>query len=168
MVENLTPKISDVKNLKDLAQVFAIPMAVLAYFFQTGPQVVIHDHVFLQLNSGQTENQLFLLLIIFLVKAAFSGALAVCIYATLGLIHIFLGKTLLYVLAPICFSFALFGLFGLEKYPQLKSIDVFWFYALIVWGFTFLGMGNQFEDSPNKLSPADRATPQRPVKPLGS
>lgn len=146
---DITPKITDAKSLQDLAKIFALPMVSVAYIFQTGAIISWDGNVWFGMSPElPPEIQFNRLILIFILKAIWSGAIAAFAYAVLGSIHVATDHWLLPIIAAVFFAIALFGLFGVSRFPQLKPIDSFWFYASMVWGFFFLAMTEQLKPNP--------------------
>lgn len=150
---DITPKISDAKSLQDLSKIFALPMVAVAYIFQTGPVISWDGNVWLEIVTGlPPEIQIRRLFFIFVLKSIWSGAIAAFAYAVLAYAHIATHDFLLPIIASMLFAVSLFGLFGVSRFPQLKQIDNFWFYAAMVWAFFLTAMAEQLKPTRRPMS----------------
>lgn len=153
-IPDIIPKITDMKNLQDLSKVLAIPMLMVAYILQDGPQIAWEGSVWFDLGRDLPEaTQLARLVLIFIVKGVWVSFLAFLGYSIVAVLHIeidFLrGIGFLGIVANLLFGFAILGLFGVSAIPQLGAINPFWWYASIVWGFFLLSMNAQFNGDGN-------------------
>lgn len=155
---DIMPKITDAKSLKDLSKILALPMVMVAYVFQTGAVIGWGVNVWLDIPLDLApEIQLHRLFLIFILKAVWSGVTAACMYTFLAVTHVQLNEWLLPIIAVILFALALFGLLGSAQFPQLRTIDRFWFYTAMVWGFYLVAMTDQIH---NQLLPEPTKGPQ--------
>lgn len=153
-IPDIIPKITDMKNLQDLSKVLAIPMLMVAYILQDGPQIGWEGKVWFDLGSDLPQAvQLARLVIIFVVKGVWVSFIAFIGYSFVAVVHVesdfFRNIGLLAIVANLLFGFAILGLFGTSKVPPLSAINPFWWYALIVWGFFFLTMNAELSGEGN-------------------
>lgn len=86
---DITPKISDTQSLKDLSKILALPMVAVAYVFQTGAVISWNSHIWLGIPPELApEIQLRRLILVFVLKALWSGGIASCAYSVLAIIHL--------------------------------------------------------------------------------
>lgn len=145
MSADLAPKLTDLKNLQDLAKIFALPMLAVAYILQTGLVVSFEESIWFSVNWERNTVYIWCMVLwIVVLKTlwmAFWGALA---HGVIGLLHTEFNP-LIYPLSAMClFTLGLLGLFPPEEVAsKVSSISSFWFYACFVWGFFFIAMDRQ-------------------------
>lgn len=132
---DVVPKITDISNIKGVSTLLALPLICVAYIFQTGASIGWDGSVWFGISEAQSESvQLARLILIFVLKSLWVSFWSVGAFYFAVLIHQEYDYPLLQIISVILLAFALFGLFGSEQYPQLKSVSPFWFYSFIVWG----------------------------------
>jgi hypothetical protein len=153
---DLMPKLTDVKSLQDLSKILAWPILIVAYFFVTGPQIEIDGTVWFSIADDlpmDVQTRRFFL--IFILKAIWSGSIAAFAYVFIGELHAEVYIRWKWLLFPyvsaILFALALLGIFGSSQFVWLRSLDSFWYYAAIVWGFFLLAMTEQLVEPLRKI-----------------
>lgn len=148
MSVDLAPKLTDLKNLQDLAKIFALPMLAVAYILQTGlvvsPDETVWFSVNWERNSFYVWSMVLFIVVLKTLWMAFWGFLAHC---GIGLLHATFSP-LVYPLSAMClFTLGLLGLFPPDEIAsRVSSVSAFWFYACFVWGFFFIAMDRQLEN----------------------
>jgi hypothetical protein len=145
MSVDLAPKLTDLKNLQDLAKIFALPMLAVAYILQTGLVVSVDDSVWFSVNWER--NAVFvwtMVLFIVVLKTLWMAFCGMIAHGVIGLLHTEFSQ-LVYPLSAMClFTLGLLGLFPpREIVERVSSVSNFWFYACFVWGFFFIAMDRQ-------------------------
>ncbi|MGA8134472.1 MAG: hypothetical protein WCA48_10025 [Pseudomonas gingeri] len=145
MAADLVPKLTDLKNLQDLAKIFALPMLAVAYILQTGLVVSVEDTVWLSVNwEGNLAAAWLMTLFIVVLKTLW---MAFCGTLVNGLIWVLQTEfnALFYPISAMClFTLGLLGLFPPQELAvRVTSVSTFWFYACFVWGFYFIAMQKQ-------------------------
>jgi hypothetical protein len=56
------------------------------------------------------------------------------------------GIPVLRFLSHLLLAFGILGIFGGERFNELKNINSFWYYAAIVWGFFCVTLSKEGED----------------------
>lgn len=137
---DIITKFSDVKSLKDLARVFTLPTAAVAYFLQTGPTVGFDDLFMWSISPSLNQTaQLSLFAIFFILKTAW---ISFWLFAADQLLWAFdwaAREAVILVVAIALLAFGLMGIFMNDAVPQLSAVNRFWFFAFFVWGFYLMG-----------------------------
>lgn len=155
MLDVITPKITDISSIKGISTLLALPMLCIAYFLQTGATISWDGTVWFGLGENlppQTElNRLVLLFILKSVWISFFGLIA---YGLLTQLYINVEFPFIELTSVLMIAFALFGIFCTSQFTQLKLIDSFWFYGLIVWGVFLQTMKEQLDAERRKIEAA--------------
>lgn len=144
MSADLAPKLTDLKNLQDLAKIFALPMLAVAYILQTGLFVSFDGSVWLSVNWERNTFFIWcMVLVIVVLKTLWMAFWGFLVHCLIGLLHTF--YPLVYPLSAMClFTLGLLGLFPPDEIAsRVSSVSNFWFYACFVWGFFFIAMERQ-------------------------
>ena len=133
-------KVTDVKSLKELAQVLTYPVIAVAYFLQSGPGIGwdgswhwgIPDH-------ANAVGQVFFFFLYFVLKAIW-----VCSFVDVVDILIMQSgweytELVLMILSVALIGMGVMGLFAHNAFPQLALLNKFWYFAFLVWGFSCSG-----------------------------
>lgn len=145
MSADLAPKLTDLKNLQDLAKIFALPMLAVAYILQTGLVVSVED--WFRLEVDWERNTVFVWTMVMFIVVLKTLWMALCGMIAHGIIWVLQTEIseLVYPLSAMClFTLGLLGLFPPEEIVvRVSSVSNFWFYACFVWGFFFIAMDRQ-------------------------
>lgn len=145
MAADFAPKLTDLKNLQDLAKIFALPMLAVAYILQTGLVVSVEGTVLLSVNwEGNLASAWLMALFIVVLKALWSAFCGTLVNGFIWIMQTQFSE-LVYPLSAMClFTLGLLGLFPPQELSaRVMSVSTFWFYACFVWGFYFIAMQKQ-------------------------
>lgn len=145
MAADFAPKLTDLKNLQDLAKIFALPMLAVAYILQTGLLVSVNDTVWFSVNwEGNSAGAWLMALFIVVLKTLWSAFCGTLVNGFIWILQTELSE-LIYPLTAMClFTLGLLGLFPPQDLAaRVMSVSTFWFYACFVWGFYFIAMQKQ-------------------------
>lgn len=133
---DVVPKITDISNIKGISTLLALPLICVAYILQTDASIGWDGSVWFGVGSETYTDtiQLNRLIIIFVLKSLWIAFWSMGLYSLAAHFHYELDYPFLQIISVVLIAFALFGMFAIEKYPQLKDINQFWFYSFIVWG----------------------------------
>ncbi|WP_448135704.1 hypothetical protein [Stenotrophomonas rhizophila] len=152
MLEAVTPKITDAASIKGISTLLALPMLCVAYFLQSGPTIEWDGLVLFGLGDNPlSEIQLRRLIAIFVLKSIWIVFFGMVVYGVLSYIHIHVNFPVIQLASVLLVAVAIFGIFCSEKFPQLKLVDPFWFYGLMVWGLFLSSMKEQFDGERRKI-----------------
>lgn len=144
MSADLAPKLTDLKNLQDLAKIFSLPMLAVAYILQTGLVVSFEGSTWLSVSWERNNFHIwFMVLLIVILKTLWMAFWGVLVHCLIGFLHA--SHPLTYPLSAMClFTLGLLGLFPPDEIAsRVLLISNFWFYACFVWGFFFVAMERQ-------------------------
>lgn len=134
-MSELVPKIADIATLKGISMLLALPMLCVAYTFQTGLEINIDGSIWFALETDDGEKlKIFKIITIFILKSLWISFFAGIFYKFVIWLHSRLDFPLLYIVSMLLIALALLGIFGEDKIPETKNINMFWYYSLIVWG----------------------------------
>jgi len=134
-MSELVPKIADISTLKGISMLLALPMLCVAYTFQTGLEINVDGSIWLGLEADDGEKfKVFKIFMIFILKSLWISFFAGIFYTAITFVHFYFEFPFLYIVSVILIAIALLGIFGTDKIPEIKNIDKFWYYSLIVWG----------------------------------
>lgn len=145
MSADFAPKLTDLKNLQDLAKIFALPMLAVAYILQTGLVVSLNDTVWLSVDwEGNLGAAWLMALFIVVLKTLWSALCGTLVNWFIWVLQTEFNE-LFYPLTAMClFTLGLLGLFPPQELAaRVMSLSPFWFYACFVWGFYFIAMQKQ-------------------------
>lgn len=145
MSADLAPKLTDLKNLQDLAKIFALPMLAVAYILQTGLVVSVEDWFRLGVNWDHNAVLVWsVVLFIVVLKTLWMALCGMVAHGIIWALHTEFSEQV-YPLSAMClFTLGLLGLFPPEEIAgRVSSVSNFWFYACFVWGFYFIAMDRQ-------------------------
>jgi hypothetical protein len=146
MLEAVMPKIIDIQTLKGVSALLALPMLCVAYFLQTGPQICLGESHCFGLNANLTVVQeLGRLILIFVLKSIAASFVGFVAYVLVAAAHLHIRFPLVQLTSIVMIAFSILGIFSSGKFPQLKLIDPFWFYGLLVWGLFLQSMKDQLD-----------------------
>lgn len=152
MLEAVVPKITDVSSIKGISALLALPMLCVAYFLQAGSAIEWNGSIWFDLGENLPANaELRRLILIFVLKSiwiSFFGAIG---YGLLTHLQINVNFPVLPLVSTVMIGLALFGIFCSDQFIQLKLIQPFWFYALIVWGVFLSSMKEQIDAEHRKV-----------------
>jgi hypothetical protein len=155
MLDAITPKITDISSIKGISALLALPMLCIAYFLQTGAMVSWDDSVWFGLGENlPPETELHRLILLFLLKSVWISFLGLIAYGLLTQLYINVAFPLIELSSVLMIAVALFGIFCSARFTQLKLIDPFWFYSLIVWGVFLQTMKEQLDAERRKIEEA--------------
>ena len=141
------PKITDISSIKGISTLIALPMLCVAYLLQTGANIGWDGNMWFGVTADLPQNiQLNRLIIIFICKSLWVSFFAVIAYGLVAFAHTEVNFPFLQMTSAILIAFALFGIFASETFPQIKSINSFWFYSFIVWGVFLQTMREQLDE----------------------
>lgn len=149
MSADLAPKLTDLKNLQDLAKIFALPMLAVAYILQTGLVVGFDGSTWFNVDWGSNAFYIWsMVLFIVVLKTLWMAIWGFLVHCVIGLLHTQFNP-LVYPLSAMClFTLGLLGLFPPDEIAsRVSSVSNFWFYACFVWGFFFIAMDRQLGNS---------------------
>lgn len=141
------PKITDISSIKGISTLLTLPLICVAYILQTEASIGWSGSVWFDIcpNECSDSVQLNRLILIFVLKSLWISFWAVGLYYLLAQLQSEWDYPFLQIASVILIAFALFGIFGADKFPQLKLINEFWFYSLIVWGVFLQTMVEQLD-----------------------
>ena len=140
------PKIADISTIKGISGLLALPLLCVAYILQTDATIGWDGSVWFSINSDMPANiQLNRLVIIFGLKSLWVSGIAAIILVLVRALHYEINFPFLLVTSIILLAFALFGIFASAKFPQLTSINQFWFYCCIAWGVFLQSVQEQLD-----------------------
>ena len=157
MLEAVTPKITDISSIKGISALLALPMLCIAYVLQSGAVISWDDVVWFDLGEELPEqNQLYRLAAIFVIKSIWVSFFGLLLYGAITYVHINIRFPVVQLVSTLMLAFALFGIICSSKFVQLKLLDPFWFYSLIVWGLFLQTMKDQLDAEKQKLEASFR------------
>lgn len=126
-------------------------MVIVAYILQDDSTLSIFGFTFLSLNDNLPPQINFnRLIIIFIGKGLWCAAIS---YAAIFILKIVSswaliekGFPVLRILSHLLFAFGILGIFGGGRFEELKSLNSFWYYASIVWGFFCITLSREGGD----------------------
>lgn len=142
----MLPKIADVKILKELSKVLIVPMLIAAFIVQTGLSLSVGP-IYLSISPEYPLlTQLFVFLIIFVLKGLFVGLLAFSCHVLLIYSHLFTNFRSLKMFAVLFLAFGLLGVFAGGDLVFLNVLNKMWFYTAFVTGFYCLAAATDIEE----------------------
>jgi hypothetical protein len=155
MLDAVAPKIADISSIKGISTLLALPMLCIAYFLQTGATIGWDGTVWFGLGENlPVEAELRRLIAIFILKSIWISAFGLFAYGTVSHIYINVDFPVIQLASMLMIAFSLFGIFCSDKFGQLKLIDPFWFYGLIVWGVFLQTMKEQLDAQRRRIEEA--------------
>ncbi len=146
MLEVVAPKITDISNIKGISTLLALPMLCVAYFLQSGPSIEWDQTILVGLgDSLPPEIVLRRLITIFVLKSLWISCFGMLAYGLISYVYVYSKFPVVQTISVLMVAVALFGLFCSAKFPELKLIDTFWFYSLVVWGVFLQTMKEQLD-----------------------
>ena len=164
MLEAAIPKITDISSIKGISTLLALPMLCIAYFLSTGATIDLGSSVHWSLESGDLAAvSSAKLILMFVLKSLWISLWGALLYGLLSWGYLNTQVPFLQLASVLMISIALFYLLCASRYPQLKAIDPFWQYALIVWGVFLQAMTEQIDATQQKIEAEikDRAEKRR-------
>lgn len=154
MAAEYLPKLTDLKNLQDLAKIFSLPMLAVAYILQTGLVIGWEGNVWLSVNTQSAEMYLWISMgIIVLIKTIWASFFGLLINAAAMILHTQWNDMVYPVTAIVLFTFGLLGLFPpSDQALEIGAVNSFWFYACFVWGFFCISMQSQLAEDDRKIN----------------
>jgi len=133
---NLLPKISEIKNLKDLSKPMALPMLIASYTWQK-------DFAFIEkLTSKSVSGVLQNFLII--------GGIYLLLHVGLAMLKLQWKFNLMPFLAVLFFTFGFIGVFAGDKARVLDAIHHSWFYTSFAVGFYLVALDDDLTEFEKK------------------
>jgi hypothetical protein len=158
VLEAITPKITEISSMKGISALLALPMLCVAYFLQTGATIEWDGTVWFGLGENlPPETELRRLIIIFVLKSVWVSLFGAVGYGLLSYLQINVDFPVVQLASVVIIALALFGLFCSNLFTQLKLIDPFWFYGLVVWGVFLSTMKEQFDAERQRIEAAIEA-----------
>ncbi|HLA35333.1 MAG TPA: hypothetical protein VJ001_10770 [Rhodocyclaceae bacterium] len=155
MLDAVTPKITDISNIKGISTLLALPTLCIAYFLQTDATISWDGTVWFGLGENLLpETELRRLILIFLLKSIWISFFGLVAYGLLTYLYINITFPFVELASVLMIAFALFGIFCSAQFVQLKLIDPFWFYGLIVWGVFLQTMKEQLDAERRRIEEA--------------
>ena len=152
MLDGTIPKIADIASIKGISTILALPMLCVAYFLQTGDSITLGEFVWPNPDEMlSTQITLVQLIIVFVLRSIWVSFIGVIIYGGLTQIYIRVNFPLVQLVSVLMIAFSLFGIFCSPQFPQLKSINPFWFYGFAVWGIFLQAMKEQLDEQRQKI-----------------
>lgn len=152
MLDAVTPKITDISNIKGISTLLALPMLCIAYFLQTGATISWDNSIWFGLGENLSpQTELNRLILIFIFKSTWISLWGLLAYGLLTQLYLHIKLPFIELTAVLMIAIALFGLFCSAKFTQLQLIDPFWFYGLIVWGIFLQAMKEQLDVERRRL-----------------
>lgn len=140
----------------------ALPVLCVAYFLQTGATIAWDGSIWFGLGENlPPETELRRLILIFVLKSVWVSFFGVFGYGLLSYVQINFDFPVVQLASVVILALALFGIFCSNLFVQLKLIDPFWFYGLIVWG-VFLSTMKEQLDAERKKIEADIENRRKP------
>lgn len=140
---DILPKITDIKNLKDLCKVIVLPMLCACYVSYGDFSLDFGDFV-ISLSSGDTEGvRIFKALVILSGKILFSASMCFLIYFGLVYAHVYSKAKLIPVCILILMTFGFLGVFAGDKVESILPMEGIWYYTSFVTAFFLLAMLDQ-------------------------
>jgi hypothetical protein len=145
MAADFAPKLTDLKNLQDLAKIFALPMLAVAYILQTGLVVSVEDTIWFSVDwEGNAAAAWLMALFIVVLKTLWSAACGTLVNGAIWVLQTEFNELFYPITAMCLFTIGLLGLFPPQELAtRVMSVSSFWFYACFVWGFYFIAMQKQ-------------------------
>ncbi|WP_261641096.1 hypothetical protein [Erwinia mallotivora] len=137
---DILPKLSDIKNLKDLSKVIVLPLLCACYISQSDFSLS-GESVFLSLNNTDSTGLMLLkVTFIFLGKTMFSAILFILIYVGIAFLHFCTKGMALPFFMLILLTFGFLGIFAGDKVTAIFHMQKIWYFASFVTAFFFLEM----------------------------
>ncbi|MGL4724546.1 MAG: hypothetical protein ACRCWW_08610 [Scandinavium sp.] len=137
---DLLPKISDIKNLKDLCKVIVLPLLCACYIVQSPFSLDFDGHV-LSLHADDNEAlKIIKTVIIFAGKTFFATATAFIIYFLLALLQAGTNEFITLVSIVLLLTFGFTGIFAGDRMSSVIHIEAIWYYASFVTAFFLLSV----------------------------
>lgn len=143
--------ISVVRYVKEASRILAYPFFSVAYFLQSGGPIWYfklnfeYAKNFFTLNNMDASIPYFIWLLfvktflscsVLFVVTLITRFIAASSVEEGGQVLAFLASIIIWALRLTLVSFGLIGIFLLNSYPELKTVNIFWFVASIVWGLS--------------------------------
>lgn len=137
---DLLPKISDIKNLKDLCKVIVLPLLCACYISQSNFSLDLGGFI-LSINENDMDGMKTLkTATIFIGKTIFSAIFSIAIYLLLTYVHIFHWRMTLPISVLLLLTFGFLGVFADDRLTSFIHIEPIWYYASFVIAFFLLAM----------------------------
>lgn len=143
---DLLPKVSDIKNLKDLCKVIVLPLLCACYIIQSQFSLDFGDYVF-SLNGAEADKVLFFKVVIIIVgKTIFSSFMSFVLYFIFAFLHVITKGAAMLGCILILLTFGFLGVFAGDKVVSIIKIEAIWYYASFVTAFFLLAMLEQLSE----------------------
>ncbi len=145
----IIPKVSEVKSLQDLSKVIVLPLIAVSYVLQTGLSLKIGDWAVTVPAQASPAWMIFLIVVIFILKALFVSVAAIILYFGLFYAHVWLICYRVNFLSCVALLFISLGFYGVLTEGSVGPLSIVhhsWFYTAFVVGFFLLQAISQFEE----------------------
>lgn len=136
---DIVPRISEIKNLKDLSKVIVLPLLCACYIFQSNFTVQFDGWFTFSVNESAIFTvQLIQFLFIFISKTIFMAIVCGLFYYLLAIANIYTKELLLPIVVLLLLTLGFVGIFSHEKVPLLQQVKGIWYYSTFVVAFFLL------------------------------
>ncbi|MBC3767680.1 hypothetical protein [Neptunicella marina] len=143
---DVMPKISDIKNLKDLSKVIVLPLLCACYLLQSDFNIHVGDFLFMVSKNATLNIQITQVVIVFTCKALWAAIISISAYLAVIYANIFIHRLILPTIVLLLLTLGFSGIFSPEKIPLLLNLGSVWFYASFVVAFFLLAMQDEIDN----------------------
>ncbi|MCC4861769.1 hypothetical protein FCV63_00830 [Vibrio lentus] len=139
------PKISDIKNLKDLSTVLVLPLLCACYIYQTEFILSLGSFSF----SIDPDNSGFWyyvqIVVIFVGKTVWAAFFSSALYMAVIYAYIYIHQSIIHLIVLLLLTFGFVGVFATDKINTYLSLAPLWYYSCFVVAFFLLSMLEQID-----------------------
>ncbi|WP_337219715.1 hypothetical protein, partial [Vibrio parahaemolyticus] len=142
---DVVPKISDIKNLKDLSTVLVLPLLCACYIYQT-EFILSLDNFSFSVDPDSSGFWYYLqIVLIFVGKTVWAACFSFALYMAVIFAYIYIHQSTIHLIVLILLTFGFVGVFATDRINAYLSLAPLWYYTSFVVAFFLLSMVEQIE-----------------------
>lgn len=139
------PKISDIKNLKDLSTVLVLPLLCACYIYQTEFILSLGSFSFSIEPDSSGFWYYVQFVVIFVGKTVWAAFFSSALYMAVIYAYVYIHQSIIHLIVLLLLTFGFAGVFATDKINTYLSLAPLWYYSCFVVAFFLLSMLEQIE-----------------------
>lgn len=139
------PKISDIKNLKDLSTVLVLPLLCACYIYQTEFILSLGGFSFSIEPDSSGFWYYVQFVVIFVGKTVWAAFFSSALYMAVIYAYVYIHQSIIHLIVLLLLTFGFAGVFATDKINTYLSLAPLWYYSCFVVAFFLLSMLEQIE-----------------------